>query len=508
MTQIVVNFLQPNDVNSSVLATDPRIFDFEISQDAQSYYNYELTQILLGLGAQIKDANGVLHPPTPTTLNAGTIVFGGPTSAQTVSDAINLLNNWSKMRQINSQGFQTFSYGNFGTNTDVEGSIVPNTTGTPAIPASPFIITSDPNDASVSTTNPKIIMVPADAGASGVATLTTTMDQYMAQGLDKLIRTLRAAGWDPIGDPTNSANAQAAITNVTGANATVYGLANVLQQAISAASQAHLKGNAALSDSMSIQQVLMVDYVSRGNEILFNEMNQLKSAVDLNQQALSYLNSLQDLMNQKDPQKFIMQLQLLNNVNINTQSPQGTFDSFEKATYDQSLQTLTRISSETPDGYKAYFNNLAQGDPIPDNAQLAASAFDDLNTAAKNIATYSASTITANLTYLVQQLGSAGSPANGLVLALNKINSDFQNLVSQDPANALKNWIQDTQTADPGGFQRNLSNAIVSSQSFNDTERENLREVMFVFEEFYKSATGLLSRLTQLIEKMADGIAR
>ncbi len=508
MTQIVVNFLQPNDVNSTVLDTDPRIFDFEISKDAQSYYNYELTQVLLGLGAQIQDANGVLHPPTPTTLNAGTIVFGGPTSAQTVSDAINLLNNWSKMKLINTQGFQTYSFGNFGTNTDAEGTIIPNT-GTLAPPVSQFVITSDPNDSSISTTNPKVIMVPADAVNSGIAQLDTTMDQYMAQGLDKLIRTLRAAGWDPIGDPTNSANAQAAITNVTGANATVYGLANILQQAISAAAQTHLAGKAALSDSMSIQQVLMVDYVSRGNEILFNEMQQLKSAVDINQQALSYLNSLQDLMNQKDPQKFIMQLQLLNNVNINTSSPQSQFDSFEKATYDQSLATLTRISSETPAGYQAYFNNLATGAAIPDNAQLAASSFDDLSTAGKSIAAYSASTITANLTYLVQQISAmGGSPANGLVLALNKINSDFQGLVTQDPANALKNWIQDTQTADPGGFQRNLSNAIVSSQSFNDTERENLREVMFVFEEFYKSATGLLSRLTQLIEKMADGIAR
>lgn len=510
MTQIVVNFLQPNDVGSTVLATDPRIFDFEISEASQAYYNYELTQILLGLGAQIQDANGVLHTPTPTTLSSGTIVFGGPTSAQQVSDAINLLNNWSKMKLINTQGFQTYSFGSFGVNTDTEGTlVVPDVNGN--IPSGSPANALLPSDAAafftatgVDLNNPPVTTPPTPPG------LLTTMDQYMAQALDKLVRTLRAAGWDPISDPSNSAAAQAAITQVTAPTTTaIYGLANVLMQAASAAAQAHLFGSAALTDSMSIQQVLMVDYVSRGNEILFNEMQLLKAAVDINQQALSYLNTLQDLMNQKDPQKFIMQLQLLNNVNINVSNPQDQYNNFEKSTYDQTLATLTRISAETPAAYAAYFANIAVGTPIPDDAQLAVGAFDDLQAAGRVLAGYSSGVISANLTYLVQQIqANGGTAGNGLVLALNKINTDFQTLTTQDPANALKNWIQDTAASDPGGFQRNLSNAIVSSQSFNDTERENLREVMFVFEEFYKSATGLLSRLTQLIEKMADGIAR
>ncbi len=503
MTQIVVNFLQPNDVGSSQLATDPRIFDFEITPDAQAYYNYELTQILLGLGAQIKDSNGVLHAPTPTTLDSGTIEFTGVTpNANTVSDAINLLNNWTKMKQVNAQGFQTYSYGNFGITTDIEATIA----------------TTDANGV-IDPNAPPNILIPANAAASGIGSLTTTMDQYMGQGLDKLIRALRAAGWDPIKDPVTSPTATVpqsvidALNNVTAiSTAPIYNLANVLMQAASAAAQTHLIGNAALTDSMSIQQVLMVDYVSRGNEILFTEMAKLRDAVDLNQQALSYLNSLQDLMNQKDPQKFIMQLTQLNSVNVNTATPQSQYDNFEKATYDQTLGTLSKIQNESPAGLQAYFNNLATGSAIPEDAQLAVGTFDDLATAGNVIASYSISQIQNNLTYLVQQIGAkAQNASGGLIQALNKVKADFSAVAgpttSPNP-NALRDWIQDTQKADEGGFQRNLSSAIVSSQSFNDTQRENLREVMFVFEEFYKSATGLLSRLTQLLEKMADGIAR
>lgn len=490
MTQIIVNFLQPNDVGATVLATDPRVFDFEISSASQKYYNYAMLQVLLGLGAKIVDPNGVPQTPTIETINAGPIVFGGPTSAASISEAINLLNNWSKFKLVNAQGFQTYSSGNIGVNTDIEGTVV-------ATDASGNLLSSPPMQ-----------LTPSSDLGSGVTTLTTTMDQYMAQGLDKLIRALRAAGWDPIQDPTGT-NAAGAIANVTGpTTSSIYGLANVLKQAVSAASQAHLVGSAAITDSMSIQQVLMVDYVSRGNELLFNEMQMLKDAIDLNQSALSYLNSLQDLMNQKDPQKFIMQLQNLNNVNTDPTNPQAKFTDFEKATYDQSLQTISKIQSQNSAGLAAFFG-INQGGTISAGAQLAPGAFDDLQNASKTIANYSVTQITNNLTYLVQQIGAkAANASGGLIQALNKIKSDFQALTSTDAANALKNWIQDTQAGDAGSFQRNLSNGIVSSQSFNDTQRENLREVMFVFEEFYKSATGLLSRLTQLLEKMADGIAR
>lgn len=526
MTQVVVNFLLPTTQGSSVLTTDPRVFDFSISPNAQAYYNYEYAQIIAGLGGQIQIPGGGTVAPTAANIDSGPIVYGGTTNATQVSDAINLLNNWAAMQQVNQSGFQTASFGAIGTqlmnaaavlNTDGSGNIqVPGTI--PAFGGTPEIIQ---NSSGTFTT-----IIPSDLATAAIATgdnslgtngLTTTMNSYMAQALTQLISTLRAAGWDPIMSPGAGASATTAIANLTGnATSAIYGITNVLAQGISAAVQANIIGNAALTDSMSIQQVLMVDYVSTGNQILFNEMQQLQTAVNLNQQALSYLNSLQSLMNQKNPQTFVMQLQQLNNVNVNTTNPQSQFDTFEQDTYNQALNTISNLSSTHPSTYAAYFSSLAGvngagavSNAITSSDPLALGAFGNLASAVQVVGNYSVGIIVSNLQYLIQQIGASGgaTTAGGLLQSLHSVLSDFTGLQAQNPATAIQTWIQDAAGSSPGQFQQDLSNAVVSSQSFNDTERENLREVMFVYEEFYKSATGLLSTLDTLLKKMADAIA-
>lgn len=522
MTQITVNFLTLDTIGQ-LYETQGRIFDFEITPDAQAFYNYEMYQILLAMHAQVKDASGTLtdvstlgQNGTMAALAGGAqVVFSGtaPSAAemQTATDAIQRLNAWSQSRYINSDGFQTYNIGipNFQQGgigpvlTDANGYILTDSFGN--LLGIPLDSAGNPIPPTFTDGND-----PSEFIAAGVTAgkLTSTMDQYMAQSLDQLIRTFRSAGWDPISGlaPSGSPGDQgAAFASVTGAaSQQIYNLGAILQKAVSAASQAHLVGAAAATDSMSIQQVLMVDYVSRGNEILFNQMAQLKDAIDMNQMVLSYLNSLQDLMNQKDPQQFIMALQQLNNVQTNTQNPQSQFDSFENLTFNQTLGTLAKFQFDGNTGpgslgdYLTQLANQTNGTPLADGA---GNQLDP--TAVVQAGDFSKQRIIDNLNYLASQIqAKGGSAGNALITSLNKIRSDIEGVAS------LADWVQDTQQGDQGAFQRDLGNAIVSSQSFNDTQRENLREVMFVFEEFYKSATGLLSRLTQLIEKMADGIAR
>lgn len=542
MSQVVINFLQPTAANGAtptteVLSTDPRVFDFEISQNAQNYYQYELDQVLSGLNAEIVPNTGaapvaITDATTLSQLTNGQIIFSGtaPTAAQVtqISNAINYLNNWSQMIQVNSSGYQTQAYGTSGTTlgagltvlqTDSNGNLeYPDSNSSTGFSINPWADTTPPantqyityTNAQKQPLNPPILnFIPGDAAASGSSTLDTTMDQYMATAVDQLIRTMRAAGWDPIADPTGAAsNAQAVLASLVGPNSAVFNLQSILTQAASAGAQASIIGQAVSTQSSSIQQVLMVDYVSTGNQILFNEMQQLQSAVNINQQALSYLNSLQDLMNQKSPQQFIMQLQDLNNVNINSSNPQAQFTQFEQDSYNQSLQTISLIGAQNSAAYQAYFNQLAGGSASSTNP-LAAGAFYSLQSATNKIANYSVHGILNNLSYLIQQVGAAGgsSAAGGLLNALNQVKDDFKGLVSANSTTALETWIQDTQASDPGGFQQDLSNAVTSSQSFNDTERENLREVMFVYEEFYKSASDMLNSLDTLIKKMADAIS-
>jgi hypothetical protein len=48
--------------------------------------------------------------------------------------------------------------------------------------------------------------------------------------------------------------------------------------------------------------------------------------------------------------------------------------------------------------------------------------------------------------------------------------------------------------------------AITSAQGLNDTQTEQVRQYMFIFEEYYKSASALLNAITQIIQKFAQGI--
>jgi hypothetical protein len=116
---------------------------------------------------------------------------------------------------------------------------------------------------------------------------------------------------------------------------------------------------------------------------------------------------------------------------------------------------------------------------------------------------FSKAQIVTNLNYLINQITAlSGGSSSQLISSLQQVQTDLNNVDN------LTDWIQDTQTNNVGQFQNDLSNAVVASQSFNDTQRENLRNVMFIFQEFYQSSSGLLSDLDQLIKKMADALAR
>ncbi len=59
-----------------------------------------------------------------------------------------------------------------------------------------------------------------------------------------------------------------------------------------------------------------------------------------------------------------------------------------------------------------------------------------------------------------------------------------------------------------GKYQQNITSAITAGQSLNDAQKEEVRRFLFVFEEYYKSAAAMLSKITQLIEKIAQNINR
>lgn len=59
-----------------------------------------------------------------------------------------------------------------------------------------------------------------------------------------------------------------------------------------------------------------------------------------------------------------------------------------------------------------------------------------------------------------------------------------------------------------GQIQQNLTFAITTAQSTNTSQQNSVRQFLYVFEEYYKSASAILQQLTDMINRMAQGIAR
>lgn len=77
----------------------------------------------------------------------------------------------------------------------------------------------------------------------------------------------------------------------------------------------------------------------------------------------------------------------------------------------------------------------------------------------------------------------------------------------------VRSWIMDNyhtfaspEATSAGKIQQNITNAITAAQSTNDAQKEEVRNSLLVFEQFYKSAAAVLTSLSQLIVKMAQGI--
>ena len=664
MTQSIVNFLVYQDGSAvNPLIPDARVFDYRIGADAQSTYE------------------ALMNALASTLANYQNQSITQDEAVIEISRLINSLNNWSKMQVSTINGIQTTSTFEF-----------------------------------------------LNKNGTSLSIPSTTMNTEMATAVDRMIRILRSAGWDPTlqppahasGSQVQQAMRDAIAKLIDPVQTSLYPISTYISSGLAAAQNALLvaaSGQAVDTSTTSLQQLLMVEYVSYGNKILYDEMNGLSTAINYNQNALAYLNSLQNLMNQKTPEQFLMALDQLSGSSIN-------YDTFESQSFNKTLGTTANftedqlanyVASLTQDPYystvvpqlsalqtstaslnttlttqttglnsilttlsssfatlKTQIGSISTTEIIPfvftlrPTTYYSNSDFDTLQTditTCQNLATqYTAAyttyssdpealkTLSTNLSNAMTQLknhldnfvtrpqgldafakqlycvyyhnhsntnfqsqvpswanflttyygsiptvepvenpkdaptsgipptpswfstddttlNSASSAAQTVITQLtallntsgytpgmtapstgtaadaflnsttqtfnatiDQIKTNLQALISHmgtdasgsalasalrtvyndfTNAGSVVTWVKDfTSATQQGNYQTNLNNAVVASQALNDAKREELQRVMFVFEEFYKSAMALLSRLTQLIEKMADSINR
>jgi hypothetical protein len=437
MTQSIVPFIidtiNVNGQPTGVPSVENRLVDFEVTQAGVDYYNARINEMKVAYQKHLDQ--------TETTADT-----------QSFINAINSLNAWAKLKSINMTNNQTVTRFN-----------------TKSPPSAPVNNAYDPAlDTSIAT-----------GMISGI--LTTTMDRSMAQALENINRLLGSSVVLEQKYSTDNFNPGTTLVgNVLKFGDALFHLTDRLDAALNATATTRIVG-VSTSGAQSIQEILMVDYVSLGNQLIFDEMSKLREAINNNQGALGFLNSLQDLMNQKNPTAFQLKLQ---NLLSNLSTSGGTaHDTFEKDTFDQILGTAANFSGSPPlpsatPGVTQLYSDILSNSPLAPRDR-----------------------VISKISITIGQVAGVGGAEN-LLSTLNIIKTDLQG------APNLETYVQDFSGGATQDFQRHINDAITASQSFNDTQREELQRVMFVYEEFYKSSTGLLSRLTQLIEKIASYINR
>jgi len=509
MTQSIVPFIIDNSaIIPGASTSNPvmagYVFSSEISKEAQEYYQNLMTVLNASLAAlQAKRANG-------QTITAS------DTDAQNFVSALNALNSWASMVSVNSaNGTQNAPT----TNTTLGGGSTvaafnPSSSITTYSVAS-FGITGVPNPAydpsqAISSTNPQFI----SGAAQGV---TTTMSSYMAQALEQINRTIKAASGgtfspdmfiSPTASGLGTTQGTGLLTALTALaspdTSSVYQITSLITKAINAAQQALIIGNAG-TQSQSIQQAIAVDYIATGNQLIFNNMNSLNQAINQNQVILQFLNALQDLMNQKSPQQFALQFSAISNTS--TGATDAQYDTFEQQSFNQQLGTIAAFTgnsaSTVADANTLLQQAFANVSSLSDPDYIASLS----NTSSANFQALSfvKNTLVNNISQLVMNLQATGTTSgSGLITALNQIKTDLT------AATNIASWVQDfaVNNSSNGSYQQNLNNAVTAAQSFNQTQQANLQQAMFIYQQFFQSASGIMSQINQIISSAASNISK
>jgi len=166
---------------------------------------------------------------------------------------------------------------------------------------------------------------------------------------------------------------------------------------------------------------------------------------------------------------------------------------------DQLAQLAPAVQQEISDGSNSLF---ARYDTVLQelNDQIAALEKQFPKTPAKNPDGTIMKDNNGNIIY---------NPDPDLLVELRKVRDDMS--TNDDHNKPL--WFVDGYGAsgssqNSGTIQQNISFAMSAAESLNDTQKTDVRRYMFVFEEYYKSASSILDKMSQLMEKMARASAK
>lgn len=339
---------------------------------------------------------------------------------------------------------------------------------------------------------------PPSAGKSSYHLYLMTMS--MAQDYDAILRSLAAIGVNVNAAGANFPQVSALqLMQWRDLAVQVSAIARVVQAA-------ELEG---FGGAQSLQGLIETDYVQAGNDIISKNMAQLNSALHITQQILSSLAQLQSIHNQVTTKASTF-------LNPNGTGP---FD----YTVDYGATGPSGWAGIYQHAASAFFNKpvtpviistVAPGHPgFPNAYKQLVSVRATLSAQLKLLSANTPTSALANSTSLYQTVKKVLSDLN-TAFTTPTGTPIFSTTPSGAASAGFKKWMLDNYSAfnnptanQAGQFQQNITFAITAGENLNDTQKETVRNFLFIFEEYYQSAAAALQAITQIIQKMAQHIS-
>lgn len=326
----------------------------------------------------------------------------------------------------------------------------------------------------------------------------------MATNLDLLVRSFAAAG------------ATTPLVSITDAQLEKWKDLSIVSTAIRDILNAAVN---AIPGNRSLQSLIELEYVAAGNDLINDKLSGLEQALTVTKGILNTLNNLQDLRNRliiKNPPGFDFRVGFAGSGTDGRDDFEAHYRSLASAYFNQPI--VPKLSSSLVI-YDANMNVLGI-------TTHGTSTFLQLLTLKRSL-----QALIPQLSALAtsQILADQNSLYNRVKTILNDFNTTFGTVggggvltpatslfSTTDQITALKNFLIDNNDPfgnliagrEAGASQANLTLAITAAENLNDEQKESVRQFLYVFEEYYKSASSILQRLSQIIEKMGQNISR
>jgi hypothetical protein len=245
------------------------------------------------------------------------------------------------------------------------------------------------------------------------------------------------------------------------------------------------------SPGSTLQSMLNIEYIGSANSEMSAKLGLLQSAVSLSQQVLTTLAGIESISNQ---------------IRVSNPSPL-----FQLPSSNLDITTYTSVYQKDASAYFAQ---------IYPSAVPVASAAQSLLTLQQQLYGELLLLEKANPT---AGRNVTGTLANAAYTVIQNISSVFSGISMQNNPElqnqlfgAVKTWILDNQNQaltnpsaqnSAGAIQNNIQNAINTGENLEETQRENVTSYLFVFQQFYKSASAILLLINQVFSKIEQGIS-